>query len=219
MKPNHSLLIMRNDNLSAYHYGTSDALQTQSYLLPTVRKVLASHPLKRRIIEVGCGNGANAHLLASAGYEVVAIDPSIQGLAFARNKMSTAQFFEASAYDDLAGRFGQFDIVLSLEVVEHVYYPRQYARTIAGVLNKDGIAIVSTPYHSYLKNLVISLTGKWDGHHWPLWEGGHIKFWSRKTLRLLFSEVGLTEREFYRVGRVPQLAKSMIMVLSYNKEI
>jgi len=41
---------------------------------------------------------------------------------------------------------------------------------------------------------------------------GHIKFFSRKTLTTLFHRVVMTEVGFKRVGRIPQLAKSMICV-------
>jgi hypothetical protein len=72
--------------------------------------------------------------------------------------------------------------------------------------------VVSTPYHGYLKNLVISLLDKWDSHHTALWHGGHIKFWSQSTLTQLFSENGFTVCGFFGVGRVPFLWKSMIIV-------
>jgi hypothetical protein len=52
----------------------------------------------------------------------------------------------------------------------------------------------------------------WDHHHSPLWRGGHIKFWSEKTLTQLLSRNGFKVIGFYGVGRVPYLLKSMILV-------
>jgi len=51
-----------------------------------------------------------------------------------------------------------------------------------------------------------------DAHFTVLWDYGHIKFWSMKTLRLLLLEAGFEDVRFLRVGRVPVLAKSMIAV-------
>lgn len=115
-----------------------------------------------------------------------------------------------SAYDDLAEQYGQFPVVLSLEVVEHVYAPRDYARTVFSLLRPGGVAIISTPYHGYWKNLALAMTGRLDAHFTALWDQGHIKFWSIRTLGDLLREAGFVDIRFERVGRVPALAKAMI---------
>ena len=78
--------------------------------------------------------------------------------------------------------------------------------------NRGGVAIVSTPYHGYLKNLALALMGKMDAHFTVLWDHGHIKFWSIPTLTTLLTEVGFCNIRFHRVGRIPTFAKSMIAV-------
>ncbi len=99
------------------------------------------------------------------------------------------------------------------EVVEHVFLPRQYARTLFDLIEPGGIAVLSTPYHGYLKNLVMALTGTLDKHFDVLHDYGHIKFWSVKTLSKLLKEVGFDkDLHFYYAGRVPFLSKSMIVV-------
>jgi 2-polyprenyl-6-hydroxyphenyl methylase/3-demethylubiquinone-9 3-methyltransferase len=72
--------------------------------------------------------------------------------------------------------------------------------------------VLSTPYHGYLKNLALAVSGKMDAHFTALWDHGHIKFWSRATLATLLREAGFSRVEFLRVGRIPPLAKSMIAV-------
>ncbi len=183
-----------------------------TYLMPAVKTALRDIPPPANIFELGCGNGTMAAALNKLGYEVTAVDPSSSGISHARKQFPSCRFEEGSAYDDLVGIYGKFDVVVSLEVIEHVFYPRKYAATVANLLVDNGIAIISTPYHGYLKNLAVALTNKWDQHHDPLWDFGHIKFWSRETLRKLFSEVELELVDFYRVGRIPPLAKSMIAV-------
>lgn len=51
-----------------------------------------------------------------------------------------------------------------------------------------------------------------DAHFTALWDHGHIKFWSMKTLSFLLEEAGFRDIRFERVGRVPALAKAMIAV-------
>ena len=117
-----------------------------------------------------------------------------------------------SAYDDLAARYGRFPAVISLEVVEHLYFPRKFAATLFSLVEEGGIAIVSTPYHGYWKNLALAVSGRMDSHFTALWDHGHIKFWSIATLRTLLEEAGFVDIRFERVGRIPVLAKSMIAI-------
>ena len=58
----------------------------------------------------------------------------------------------------------------------------------------------------------MALAGKMNAHFTVLWEHGHIKFWSIETLTKLLTDVGFTDIQFVRVGRIPASAKSMIAV-------
>ena len=71
--------------------------------------------------------------------------------------------------------------------------------------------MVSTPYHGYWKNLLLSVAGKWDSHHTALWDGGHIKFWSRSTLTKLLEANGFDVVDFKGAGRIYGLWKSMVL--------
>jgi 2-polyprenyl-6-hydroxyphenyl methylase/3-demethylubiquinone-9 3-methyltransferase len=196
----------------SYEYLNEQAAHTQSYLLPTVLSALEKHVGSgARLFELGCGNGANAAALSSKGYRVTGVDPSCPGIAIAHEAYPSLDLHVGATDLDLSATYGTFDVVLSLEVVEHVFSPRQYSERVRDLLNPGGIAIISTPYHSYLKNLALAVTGKMDTHFTALWEGGHIKFWSRRTLGELFATVGMREIAFNRVGRIPCLAKSMVI--------
>lgn len=78
----------------------------------------------------------------------------------------------------ISAQYGRFPLVVSLEVVEHVFDPRHYARTLFDLLEPGGVAVVSTPYHGYLKNVALAVSGKLKSHFTELWDGGHIKFFS-----------------------------------------
>lgn len=196
---------------SAYSYRSAAACHAHAYLLPTLQRLLAETG-QRRLFDLGCGNGALAHTLVNLGYEVIGVDPSIDGIREANAAFPEIRLETGSAYDGLADRYGTFPIVVSIEVVEHLYDPRAFARTVFNLLEPGGTAIISTPYHGYLKNVLIALSGKSDWHYTALWPNGHIKFWSRETLGTLLTETGFEQPRFVRVGRFPPLAKSMIAV-------
>lgn len=202
---------MSEESTISYTYKDTAASHTHAYLWGAVSQLVDSSTQKR-IFDLGCGNGAFARHLKGQGYQVQGVDPSEEGIDQARKADSALQLEVGNAYEPLKERFGTFPLLVSLEVVEHVYYPRKYARCVAELLEPGGIAVISTPYHSYLKNLALALSGNMDSHFTALWDHGHIKFWSVKTLTELFAEQGLKCERVLRVGRIPILGKSMILV-------
>jgi 2-polyprenyl-6-hydroxyphenyl methylase/3-demethylubiquinone-9 3-methyltransferase len=201
--------------ISGYRYRDGAHACAHGYLLPAVRAELAAFfagGAAKRVFDLGCGNGSVAAALASDGYDICGVDPSTEGIAQARSAHPHLRLEAGSAYENLAARFGRFPAVVSLEVVEHVYAPRDYARTLFDLVEPGGMALVSTPYHGYWKNLALAVTGGMDRHFTALWDHGHIKFWSIPTLSDLLRETGFEAPRFLRVGRVPPLAKSMVAV-------
>ncbi|MGK2859765.1 MAG: class I SAM-dependent methyltransferase [Thermoanaerobaculia bacterium] len=197
-----------------FRYASAGPSHTNAYVNGPVFELIAKDQRSRavrRVFELGCGSGAFASELARRGFEVTAVDVSMSGIEQARAAYLGPSFEVASAYDELSAKYGQFDLVISLEVVEHLYSPRKWAANLRELLTPGGLAIVSTPYHDYFKNLAISLAGRWDSHMNPLWDHGHIKLWSARSLTRLLEEVGLTVERIERVGRVPIFAKSMVI--------
>ena len=201
--------------IDGYCYDHANLNHAHSFLVPAVFDLLSEtglHSKNKRLFELGCGNGSVANLLDKGGWEVTGVDSSTDGIAQANQAYPNLKLENGSAYDDLQSRYGQFPVVLSLEVVEHLYAPRRYAHNVFNLLERGGVAIISTPYHGYWKNLALAVTGKLDNHFTALWDHGHIKFWSIRTLTQLLKEAGFVHIRFERVGRVPQLAKSMIAI-------
>jgi 2-polyprenyl-3-methyl-5-hydroxy-6-metoxy-1,4-benzoquinol methylase len=201
-----------------HHYGSAEAAQTEAYLWRHIISLCAELDA-RRIVDIGCGNGALCRELSSRGYEVVGCEPSADGVHLAQSSAPDLVFHQIGVDDEPSAVGNEsFDVAIATEVIEHLVRPRNLPRFAKQVLRPGGHLIVSTPYHGYLKNLVLALTDKWDAHVTPLWDGGHIKFWSRKTLSQLLSEAGFRVVRFIGAGRLPFLWKSMIMVAQKPKK-
>jgi 2-polyprenyl-3-methyl-5-hydroxy-6-metoxy-1,4-benzoquinol methylase len=193
-------------------YASTEPLCSSPYLLPVLKWMLGPGN-GRRVLDLGCGNGYNARFFLEWGFKVVGVDPSEEGIRIARSHYPTARFEVMAVEDDLLERLGEapFDAVVSTEVVEHLYDPAAWARCCFESVKPGGIVVASTPYHGYLKNLSIALLDGFDKHVQPMEHGGHIKFWSRRTLGALLTQAGFEEPGFAGAGRLPLLWKSMVM--------
>lgn len=142
-------------SISGYVYSDFETNASHDYLLPTVFAELdelrAGLGDRARMFELGCGNGSVAAKLGMRGWDVIGIDPSAEGIEQANKAYPGLKLAQGSAYDNLVEAYGTFPVLMSLEVVEHVYAPRDYAKTAFNLLEPGGTAIFSTPYHGYLK--------------------------------------------------------------------
>jgi 2-polyprenyl-3-methyl-5-hydroxy-6-metoxy-1,4-benzoquinol methylase len=165
-----------------------------------------------RLIDLGCGEGSLDHWLADRGFNVTGIDSSPSGIREARARYPDVRFDVGDIYEPLATKLGTFSTVVSLSVLEHLYSPRRAVDTAIALLEPGGLFICVVPFHGYWKNLAIALTGKFDQHVSSLWDHGHIKFFSERTLSALLTERGFLVERMIRVGCIPPLAKELIAV-------
>ncbi len=166
------------------------------------------------MVDAGCGNGSFLSLFRNRNWQLKGFDTSSTGIEIARNTYPEIAFYLADGQvisSDLPKLIGQADVVISTEVIEHLYDPRGFLKSCFELLKPGGVLLITTPYHGYLKNLVMAITGQMDRHFTVLWDHGHIKFWSRKTLEQALRETNFTDIEFAGAGRVPYLWKSMVL--------
>jgi len=197
---------------SPFRFDSAEPLHTADYLTKRIVRTCRDASATR-VLDIGCGNGALCGVLSKVGFEVVGCDPSEEGIEVARRTYPHIQFHVLDVYDD-PKKIGEceFDMVVCTEVVEHLFLPRFLPRFAKAVLTSRGHLLITTPYHSYIKNLALALSGKFDRHFTALWDGGHIKFWSRATLTQLLAEEGFSVSGFRGAGRLPLLWKSMILI-------
>ena len=163
------------------------------------------------ICDLGCGNGYLSGRLAALGYQVTGVDVSNSGIEIATQNNPGVRFVKAVIDSQLESRLDtKFDLVISSDVIEHLYRPAELLESARSLLVAGGKLIITTPYHGYIKNLVLALTGKMDAHFCVLHDGGHIKFFSVKTLSELLRSYGFTDFQFSFYGRAPMLWKNMI---------
>jgi len=203
-----------------YHYLDYEASPDLSHRPLYLSKVLPylKQPGVRRVLDAGCGGGDFSVGLHEAGLDVYGLDASESGIAAAQ-KRGVGTFVVSSLYEDLLHPFEatSFDAVIAVEVIEHLYSPRIFVKRARAALRPGGLLIITTPYWGYAKNILLAVTNRMDGSLTALWDGGHIKHWSRATLTQLMVEQGLEVVAFHGCGEgirayTPYLWSGMAMV-------
>ncbi len=192
-------------------WDTDEHTQVHHFIAKPITDQLRAHSASD-VLDLGCGNGSFSALMASSGFNVTGVDHSSSGIEIASKKHPNASFAQHDITQPLpTGYHGKFDAVVSTEVIEHLLLPRRLMENALIALKPGGLLILTTPYHGYWKNLVLAITNSFDNHWHPLRDYGHIKFFSKSTMLSLFGEYALQNIQFQTVGRIPALARSMIV--------
>ncbi len=210
-----------------YPYAGANMTDAHNHLRPVLKKILSDIMRKSeskggslKVLDVGCGNGEFCAFLSSMGFWVTGVDSSKDGIKIAQKNFPQVSFLEKSIYElDETDIEDKFDIITSVEVIEHLAVPGKLLTKAKRFLKPDGHIILTTPYHGYLKNMALSLVNKWDDHFAVDWFCGHLRFFSVKTLTKMMKRNGFENIRFYFTGRFHPLSKSMICVGFSNNRI
>jgi 2-polyprenyl-6-hydroxyphenyl methylase/3-demethylubiquinone-9 3-methyltransferase len=100
-----------------------------------------------RILDIGCGGGLLAEPMARLGAEVVGADAAARNVHVAQVHAAQSGLtidYRHTTAEDMADAGERFDVVLNMEVVEHVADPPMYLSACRRLLNPGGLHICST---------------------------------------------------------------------------
>jgi 2-polyprenyl-6-hydroxyphenyl methylase/3-demethylubiquinone-9 3-methyltransferase len=110
----------------------------------------------KRVLDMGCGAGLLAEPLARLGAAVTAVDAAAESIAVARDhaaRRGLAIDYRAGGVEAVAGE--TFDLVASLEVVEHVADARAFVAGLADAVSPGGLLVMSTPNRTWLSRAAL----------------------------------------------------------------
>jgi len=174
-----------------------------------VQHFLRLTPETRTVLDLGCGNGRASRLLADAGKKVVGIEISSAALknAATAGALGTIWYVEGSCEVSLPLRSESIDAVYCADVIEHLINPQVTIAECRRVLRPSGTLFVSTPYHGWVKNILIASMA-FERHFDPV--GPHIRFFTPHSLASLMRSHGFSiERTIY-LGRFWPLWMNMV---------
>jgi 2-polyprenyl-6-hydroxyphenyl methylase/3-demethylubiquinone-9 3-methyltransferase len=146
----------------------------------------------KRALDVGCGAGLLTEPLARMGAAATGLDAAPENIAAARlhaDGQGLAIGYRAGSVEDL-GDGEIFDLVCSMEVVEHVSDPAAFVAGLAKALAPGGLMLLSTPNRTALSRIALITVGEGMGqipkgtHDWS-------KFLTPGELEALLHQAGL----------------------------
>ena len=111
-------------------------------------------------LDIGCGAGLLTEPLARLGATVTGIDAAPENIAAAKAHAAGQRLSIGYRAGELAEVAGQFDLVTSMEVIEHVADPAAFVAQLAARLTPGGLLIVSTPNRTPLSRLAMITLGE-----------------------------------------------------------
>ena len=121
----------------------------------------SSKPLKKlKILDIGCGGGLLCEPLSKLGATLTGIDPSKNNIEVAKlhsKKMNLNIKYICCAPENL-NKKNEFDVILNLEVIEHVSNVNLFIKNCSNLIKKEGIMFVAT-LNKNLKSYVFGIVG------------------------------------------------------------
>jgi 2-polyprenyl-6-hydroxyphenyl methylase/3-demethylubiquinone-9 3-methyltransferase len=146
------------------------------------------------ILDIGCGGGILAEPLARLGAAMTAIDPSETNIAAAQQHAAQSELtidYRCTTAEELAEQGARFDLVLAMEVVEHVADVPLFVKSCAEMVKPGGLMIAAT-LNRTLKSFALAIVGaeyilRWlpvGSHRWD-------KFVTPNELEIAMEQGGL----------------------------
>jgi 2-polyprenyl-6-hydroxyphenyl methylase/3-demethylubiquinone-9 3-methyltransferase len=114
-----------------------------------------------RLLDIGCGGGLLSEPLARIGGEVVGVDPAAKNIAAAKLHAEENEItvdYRVGTAEMLADAGERFDVVLAMEVIEHVTDVNLFVRRSAAMLRPGGLMILAT-LNRTLKSFALAIVG------------------------------------------------------------
>jgi 2-polyprenyl-3-methyl-5-hydroxy-6-metoxy-1,4-benzoquinol methylase len=203
---------------SYWKFHKSQILDDFNYKWPTIIKLIPKNK-EIRILDHGCGTGIIFQRLIKLNPKSTffGVDISEYAIKTIKKRFPKYNFYNVGDNGKLPIKRNSVDLIISLDVIEHITATRDILSEFNRILKPDGELILSTPYHGVIKNLVLSIIG-FEKVFDPY--GPHIRFFTKKSLTQGLDQAGFKIKKFGVFGRFFPLSRGMFVVAQkQNKEL
>jgi SAM-dependent methyltransferase len=178
------------------HFNSGGEWRTKSFYNSAKQKLDSCRKIAKgnrphnsiRILDVGCGAGSFVSVARDLGYDACGIDPHLPSHC-------QHPYLERKKLEEVST--ASFDIVVLLNVAEHLVNPREFFQEVYRVLVPDGIMLLTCPYGN-------SLARKFYNNRWShLVLDEHLLFWTPGSLSAMLRQIGFAGNNSFRIAGSP----------------
>lgn len=174
----------------------------------------------RRALEIGCGAGGTLAKLKADGLAqwVGGVEPSPAAKAAAAkvDKLWPTGIEQALADPD----FPQVDLMLCLDVIEHLIDPWEVTARLVEKLAPNGTFVASLPNIQYYKySLPLVLNGVWEYEKDGIMDSTHLRFFTRSSACKLLTGAGLSDLRLHRNPRLKRGKNKWLLVKLFGDRL
>ena len=148
----------------------------------------------RRLLDVGCARGHLSSALAKQGWNVTGIEYDADDAAIA--SASGIEVIVGTAEDALSSMNEKFDVIVFADVLEHFVHPLDVLKQATSLLTPEGRIVISIPNVAHLTVRLQLLLGSFTYTDRGILDRTHLHFYTKKTLKEMISDAGLTVTHF-----------------------
>jgi O-antigen biosynthesis protein len=210
-----SSLLKKNRRILNAKWG----LNISYYMFPRPEVVNLIPNDVKRVLEIGCGMGATAlELKEKYNCEVVGIEIEQKAFEFAKHNTDKVYLADIEIFDLSQIELGEFDCIICADVLEHLRDPWTVVQRLSNLLSDNGYMVISIPNAANIEVVVSLLQGDFTYKEAGILDKTHLRFFTRKTLPMLFPEnmkiesihtttLNYSETEFQFVEYLKRLGK------------
>jgi 2-polyprenyl-3-methyl-5-hydroxy-6-metoxy-1,4-benzoquinol methylase len=148
--------------------------------------ILKKLPKKEiKLLDVGCGDGTFLIYALNKGKEI-----KLYGIDLIENKHPKINFIKGDIFNKRINE--RFDVIVNMDVIEHVDNPRRFIRVLKGMLKKDGIIFITTiDTDAFLYRTAGYLKPVWRVPYERLYHHYHLNHFTEKSLKKLIKAENL----------------------------
>ena len=157
----------------------------------------------KRLLDLGCGNGAKLFEFVRRGYEVWGVDVGTDGIRLCKELLPQGHFFQGELQEtDLPD--AHFDYIRIDNALEHVPNPKEVVRECRRLLCEGGRLMIYVPHGRSLSMRLMK------GNSISAWIPFHLQLFTRKSLRRLLEESSFKDIRIYEYNPTSWLPLSIM---------